>query len=117
MGDRGIGRDELLDLLAGAGPVGVACREALLAGAQYVLYDEPIPAERLAQSYARRLAHLDRTGVPTAGFADAVDALRAHGAAEVLLGSASVADPPYHYQLFLSADADRVVACLGVSQG
>jgi hypothetical protein len=109
-------RDELIALLAGGGPAETACRRALHGNAEYVVYAERIRAEQLASSYARRQRAMERTGTPTLGFAEAVEALRAHGPGEVLLGSVTMDDPPIHFQLFLTAAGDKLVACLGVDQ-
>jgi len=73
-------------------------------------------AEQLANSYARRQRAMERTGTPTVGFPEAVQALRAYTPGEVLLGSVTLDDPPIHFQLFLTPDADKVLACLGVDQ-
>jgi hypothetical protein len=115
-GNIDIRRDELITLLAGVGPAETACRQALLGNAEYVVYAERMAAEQLANSYARRQRAMERTGTPTVGFAEAVQALRAHTPGEVLLGSVTLDDPPIHFQLFLSPGADKVVACLGVDQ-
>jgi hypothetical protein len=109
-------RDQLITLLAGAGPAETACRQALHRDAEYVVYAERIAAEQLASSYARRQRAMERTGTPTVGFPEAVAALRAHMPGEVLLGSVTLDDPPIHFQLFLTPDADKLVACLGVDQ-
>jgi len=110
-------RDELITLLAGAGPAETACRRALQErNAEYVVYAEPMAAEQLASSYARRQRAMERAGTPTVGFPEAVQALRTHMPGEVLLGSVTLDDPPIHFQLFLTPDAGKVLACLGVDQ-
>jgi hypothetical protein len=110
-------RDDLITLLAGGGPAGAACRQALVhSNAEYVVYAERIAAEQLANSYARRQRAMERTGTPTVGFPEAVAALRAYTPGEVLLGSVTLDDPPIHFQIFLTTGADRLVACLGVDQ-
>jgi hypothetical protein len=110
-------RDDLITLLAGAGPAETACRQALQErNAEYVVYAERMAAEQLANSYARRQRAMERTGTPTVGFPEAVQALRAYTPGEVLLGSVTLHDPPIHFQLFLTPDADKVLACLGVDQ-
>jgi hypothetical protein len=70
----------------------------------------------LVALYARRDSHTRQQGIPTLGFTRAVDDLRAHGEDLVRLGAVDLDDPPYHFQLFLNADATAVVACLGVDQ-
>jgi len=110
-------RDDLITLLAGAGPAETACRQALQErNAEYVVYAERMAAEQLANSYARRQRAMERTGTPTVGFPEAVQALRAYTPGEVLLGSVTLDDPPIHFQLFFTPDAEKVLACLGVDQ-
>jgi hypothetical protein len=109
-------RDDLVTLLAGAGPAETACRLALDRNAEYVVYAERMSAEQLANSYARRQRAMERAGTPTVGFPEAVRALRAHAPGEVLIGSVTIDDPPIHFQLFFTTGADKLVACLGVDQ-
>jgi len=66
--------------------------------------------------YARRDRHTRQRSIPTLGFTQAVDDLRAHGDDLVRLGAVDLDDPPYHFQLFLNEDATAVIACLGVDQ-
>lgn len=76
----------------------------------------PAPASRLVETCAGRGAHHRAAGIPTVGFAAAVQALHAYGERPVRIGSVKVTDPPYHYQLFLTHDLTAVVAVLGVDQ-
>jgi hypothetical protein len=64
----------------------------------------------------RRERHTRQFGIPTAGFAAAVETLLAYGERPVRIGAVDIDDPPYHYQLFLSEDLTTVVAVLGVDQ-
>jgi hypothetical protein len=109
-------RDDLITLLGGPGPAETACRRALRGNAEYVVYAERMAAEQLANSYARRMRAMERAGTPTVGFPEAVEALRAHAPGDVVIGSVTVDEPPIHFQLFLTATADTLVACLGVDQ-
>jgi hypothetical protein len=110
-------RDELITLLAGAGPAETACRQALIVHhAEYVVYAERMAAEQLANSYARRQRAMERVGTPIVGFDTAVAALRAHAPGEVLLGSVTLDEPPIHFQLFLTPDAGKLLACVGIDQ-
>jgi hypothetical protein len=94
------------------------CRRAVLSGAPFWISgpEHPTSASALASIYARRHEQTTRRGIPTVGFARAVDALRAHDEQLIRVGAVDVQDPPYHYQLFLTEDLTTVVAILGVDQ-
>lgn len=111
-------REDLARLLIGEGEPFAACRRAVLSGAPFWIseQDHPTSASALVSIYARRHEHTTRCGLPTLGFARAVDALRAHGEHLIRVGAVDVLDPPFHYQLFLTEDLTTVVAILGVDQ-
>jgi hypothetical protein len=113
-----VDREHLARLLDGRGEVFDACRRTVLAGARFwVSIDHPpTPAPILMSIYDRRERHTRRIGLPTSGFAAAVDALREWGDNPVRIGAVDVADPPYHFQLFFDDGLTAVVACLGVDQ-
>ena len=70
----------------------------------------------LTKIYQRR-AHLTRRmGVPSLGFDEAVTQLGSCGLQHLILGIVEGAESDYRFQLFLSPDASRVVACLGVNK-
>ncbi|WP_089251594.1 hypothetical protein [Asanoa hainanensis] len=109
-------RAELISLLAGATPAEQACRAALEQGATFHVYaaDEGVPASNLASSYRRRQAHTTKLGIPTIGFAEAVETLSALGEQPLVLGSVAQEDSPRSFVIFLAPDATSVIACLGV---
>jgi hypothetical protein len=110
-------REALLRLLAlEPGAAFEACGEAIRAGAEYVVWDDPLPADQLARSYSRRALHMAKIGNPMLGGAEAIEQLHSSGQRMLRIGEAKVDDPPTHFQLFLTADASRVVACLGIDQ-
>lgn len=112
-------REELIALLAEESPVTTACREALARGAAFRIWDGAfgsVPANNLAATYGVRRVHTRERGIPTLGFAEAVETLRALGEQPVRLGGVTQLDPPYYFQLFLTADAASVLACIGVDQ-
>ncbi len=110
-------REVLLRLLDEVpGEAFVACKDAIRAGADYVVWDDTVPADQLARSYSRRAQHMAKIGTPMLGGDDAIARLQISGDRPLRIGEAKVEDPPTHFQLFLTADATRVVACLGIDQ-
>ena len=110
-------RDELLRLLDEMpGEAFTACGAAIRAGAEYFVWEDAVPADQLARSYSRRVQHLARIGNQMLGSDDAIARLLISGDRPLRICEATVEDPPTHFQLFLSADATRVVACLGIDQ-
>jgi hypothetical protein len=113
---REVDRDRLAQLLDRDGETFAACRRAVLAGARFWATERTQPASALVALYARHDRPTRRRGIPTLGFTQAVDDLRARGDDPVRVGAVDIEDPPYHFQLFLNEDATAVVACLGVDQ-
>ncbi|TQS13332.1 hypothetical protein [Microbispora hainanensis] len=109
-------RRALADLLSDAGEAGAACRRALVSGADYEVWPAPVSTRELVGIYRRRERLSRRRGVSSIGFADAVVRLDTCGREFVLVGYVKGVTPAYHFQVFLSADASRVIACLGISQ-
>lgn len=102
-------------LVSGSGNIFLLSRSALNAGAAFKVGDHAVPAEHLVSIYSRRERHAHRAGQPSIGFTQAVASLREYGKGEVVIGS--IDDRPrggYYFQLFLSQDLSRIVACLGV---
>jgi hypothetical protein len=71
----------------------------------------------MVPAYERREAIAAAAGTPTLGFPEALTTLRALGNKELRLGQVTRTDPPYLFTVFLTADSDAVVACLGVDGG
>lgn len=110
-------REVLLRLLDEVpGEAFVACKDAIRAGADYVVWDDTVPADQLARTYSRRAQHMAKVGTPMLGSDETVTRLQSSGDRPLRIGEAKVEDPPTHFQLFLTADATWVVACLGIDQ-
>ncbi|GAA2605780.1 hypothetical protein GCM10010399_41010 [Dactylosporangium fulvum] len=110
-------REALVRLLAEEpGAAFVACGEAIRAGAEYVVWDHTLPADQLARSYSLRARHMAKIGNPMLGGDEAIRQLQASGDRPLRTGEAKVEDPPTHFQIFLTPEADRVVACIGIDQ-
>lgn len=107
-------RDELLSALVDDVPAHRACRQALLQGAEFVVWDDGIRASHLESIYRRRERHTRKTGQPTIGLREAVERLRDCGTELLRLGNVTVKDPPYAFMLFLALDQPRVIGCTGV---
>lgn len=111
-------RDVLLQLLAAheAEPAtAAAALAALRRGATYVVWGEASSSEAYALIYARRLRHAQRRGSRTLGLERAVQLLREHDGS-VCLGRIVAADSAWAFMLFLSEDAESLVACTGVQR-
>ncbi|MEU8252127.1 hypothetical protein [Nonomuraea sp. NPDC048916] len=109
-------RETLVQLLNSAGrEAGHACRRALAAGAYFEIWPDPVEALPLTRTYQRRARLAHRLEIPSLGFEEAVAQLSSCGLEHLILGIVASTEPAYHFQLFLSPDASRVVACLGVS--
>ncbi|MEW9530067.1 hypothetical protein [Microbispora sp. NPDC049125] len=109
-------RSALADLLSDAGEAGAACRRALVSGGDYEVWPAPVSTRSLVRVYRRRERLSRRRGISSVGFADAVVRLDTCDLEVVLIGYVESVSPAYHFQIFLSADASRVIACLGISQ-
>ncbi|MFC6022722.1 hypothetical protein ACFP2T_42025 [Plantactinospora solaniradicis] len=111
-------REALVILLgAEAGDVYVACRDALRAGYDFKIFGGTVPVGDLVTTYHRRERHTRTRGIRTLGFVQAVNRLAsAEGLGELLLGQVGGAGTAWVYQLFLTPDGSRVVACLAVHQ-
>ena len=109
-------RTELAQLFDTSDTASGACRHALLGGADYIVWEDPVPADRILPAYERRALRTVAAGVPTVGFAEAMASLRRIGTQPVRLGQVTGTDPPFLYMLFLTDDASTVVACLGIDQ-
>jgi hypothetical protein len=107
-------RDELLSAFVDDVPANRACQQALRQGAEFVIWDEGIPASHLEPIYRRRERHTRRTGQPTTGLREAVDRLRDCGTEPIRLGQVTAKDPAYTFILFLAMDQPHVIGCTGV---
>jgi len=113
---RRVKREDLISLLTDNSPAHQACRTALNQGSFFYVDDGLIPANNHAFTYRAREAHTRERGIPTLGFAAAVERLHALGEQPLRLGGVRQSDPPYYFQLFLAADGTAVLACIGVDQ-
>ncbi|MGV9773377.1 hypothetical protein [Streptosporangium sp. NPDC003464] len=109
-------RETLVQLLDNAGEAGRACRRALMAGASFEIWPDPVEVLPLTKIYQRRARLTRRMDIPSLGFDEAVTQLCSYGLQHLILGIVKSTESDYRFQLFLSPDASRVVACLGVNK-
>jgi hypothetical protein len=109
-------RDGLAQVLTDAGHAATACRSALKEGAEFILWQGVVPADRMVSAYERREARALADGVPTLGFPEALDRLRRAGRQKLQLGQVTMVDPPYLFMIFLTGDPTALVACVGIDQ-
>jgi hypothetical protein len=92
-----------------------ACRDAVLAGDEFQIWEHDVGVDGLVRIYRRRERDARRTGRPTLGFAEAVTDLEACRLPFVWLGRVAGQHPPYNFQLFLEPGETGIVACLAVA--
>jgi hypothetical protein len=109
-------QQDLTDLLDGSTEAGSACRTALLEGAELILWQGSVPADRMLAAYRRRHAHVLADAVESVGFTEALEDLESAGTRQLNLAQVTVADPAYVYMLFLTYAPPALVACLGIAR-
>lgn len=107
-------RRALINALQRSDSASRACSAALTRGADFEIFEELTATAELRVIYRRRAAHVEAVDLEQSGFEEALADLEACGAAEVRLGYVTDDAAQHHYQLFISADTDEVVACLWV---
>ncbi|WP_331768066.1 hypothetical protein [Embleya sp. NBC_00896] len=91
-------------------------RDALIAGATFVVWDGLVPADRLAHTYRIRLRHTRKRGRPTLALAATVDRLLEAEDELLRIGQIVATDSSWTFMLFLNATATAVLACTGVAR-
>ena len=91
-----------------------ACVAALEGGAGFDVYQGEVATADLMAIYRRRARHVVANGLEHGGFEEALDDLGRCGADVLRLGAVTDRLAQRHFQLFVSADSDDVVACLWV---
>jgi hypothetical protein len=110
-------QNAVTQLLNRSSEAGEACRDALLDGAQLILWRGSAPADRMLAAYRRRHARAIADGVDTIGFVQALDDLGRAGTSQLSLGQVTVADPAYIYMIFMVNEPPALVACVGIARG
>ncbi|WP_063795994.1 hypothetical protein [Peterkaempfera griseoplana] len=99
----------LLERTPACGPA----RDALIAGADFVVWDGLVPANQHAGVFRRRMHNSLKRGHTIDGLADSVDILRRAGEEPLRTGSINAVDRSSWFTIFLNFAATEVVACCG----
>ncbi|MET9922974.1 hypothetical protein ABZZ04_38830 [Streptomyces sp. NPDC006435] len=106
-------RDDLIAMLREQTPACGPARAALTAGADFVVWDGLVPANRHAGVFRRRMHHSLRRGHTVDGLADSVDILLRAGEEPLRTGCIDTADRSSWFLVFLNSTATEVMACCG----
>lgn len=108
-------REQLSELISNDSEAWSQCHAALIAGAPFEIYEGATDGTRLLSIYKRRWKHAGKAGQPSTGFAQALRDIEHFSGDALVLGYVdNRGDDGYYFQLFLTPDSSRLVACLGV---
>ncbi|MBA9050762.1 MULTISPECIES: hypothetical protein [Streptomyces] len=106
-------RNDLIAMLREQTPACGPARDALVAGADFVVWDSLVPANRYAGVFRGRMLHSSKRGHTIDGLADSVDLLKRAGEGPLRTGSIDAVDGSSWFTIFLNSTATAVVACCG----
>ncbi|MGW2620756.1 hypothetical protein [Streptomyces sp. NPDC001500] len=104
-------RDDLIAMLREQTPACGPARNALIAGADFVVWAGLVPANRHARVFRIRMRHSLKRGHVIDGLADSVDVLLRRGEEPLRTGSIDTVDRSSWFTIFLNSTATAVVAC------
>lgn len=107
-------RGALITSLQRPDPASQECSSAVARGAEFEVFEGTVAVAELLTIYQRRRAHVDAIGLDHGGFDQALTELEAYEGESARLGKVTDRVAHRHYQLFLPAAHDGVVACLWV---
>jgi hypothetical protein len=107
-------RDALIKSLQRPDPASQQCLSAVAQGAEFEVFEGTVAVAELLTIFQRRRDHVDAIGLNHGGFDQALAELETHEAWGARLGQVTDGIAHRHYQLFLPADHDGVLACLWV---
>ncbi|MFJ9760819.1 hypothetical protein [Streptomyces sp. NPDC101149] len=110
---RSVTRDDLIAMLHEQTPACEPARNALIAGADFIVRDGLVPANRHAGVFRIRMRHSLKRGHTIDGLADSVDILLRAGEEPLRTGSIDAVDSSSWLTIFLNSTATVVVACYG----
>ncbi|MER5201409.1 hypothetical protein ACWD3J_49040 [Streptomyces sp. NPDC002755] len=107
---------ELLAAFGFDSEVGSMVKNALLSGAHFDVWSEPVPATRLLGIFRARMSTLRRRGKPTFGSAECLAGLAGMGDRGLLVAYVDDRERAgYYFQLYLDPHPLKVVGCVGVN--
>ncbi|MGV9356298.1 hypothetical protein [Streptomyces misionensis] len=106
-------RDDLIAMLREQTPACGPARDALIAGADFVIWDGLVPADQLAGVFRGRMHHSSKRGHTIDGLIESVDTLKRAGEEPLRTGSIDAMDTSSWFTIFLNSTATAVVACCG----
>ncbi|MFJ9737190.1 hypothetical protein [Streptomyces sp. NPDC101166] len=106
-------RDDLIAMLREQTPACGPAHDALIAGADVVVWDGLVPADRHAGVLRRRMRHSLKRGHTIDGLAGSVDVLLQAGEEPLGTGFIDAVDRSSWFMIFLNSTATAVVACCG----
>ncbi|MBB5931853.1 hypothetical protein [Streptomyces echinatus] len=106
-------RDDLIAMLGEQTPACGPARNALIAGADFVVWDGLVPANRHAGVFRGRMHRSLKRGRTIYGLAESVDILLRAGEEPLRTGSIDAVDKSSWFTIFLNSMATAVVACCG----
>jgi hypothetical protein len=106
-------RDDLIAMLRDQTPACGPARDALIAGADFGVWDGLVPANRHAGVFRGRMRHSSKRGHTIGGLADSVDILKRAGEEPLRTGFIDAVDRSFWFTIFLNSTATAVVACCG----
>lgn len=108
-------KEGLFRVLEGDAEVLGLAREAVEGGAAFRVWPGEVETVRLRSIYGRRRRTVERAGQPSLGFDEALEGLAACEEATVAIGYVDDrVRGGWYFQMFLTADRARLVACLAV---
>ncbi|MFE1906551.1 hypothetical protein ACFW96_23195 [Streptomyces gardneri] len=115
-----VSASELLAAWESGSEVSVQARNALLSGAHFKVWPDPVPAPRLRGILRRRVTATQRRGRPVVGATECLASLAEMGEQGLLMGYVDERERAGHwFQLYLDPHPLKVIGCVkvGMSPG
>lgn len=110
-----VSASELLAAWEYGSEVGIQAKNALLSGARFEVWLDPVPAPILRGTLRRRVAATQRRGRPVVGATECLASLAETGERGLLVGYVDDRERAgYYFQLYLDPHPLKVIGCVGV---